>query len=273
MSAPFDASLYTRAPKTTFDGAITLAHALARACPKGMPASVKKEHKRLLQKCERAEAAWTARHRELGTPDDERTRLVDGPTDAAWTLLRDRLAAYAALPADAFPRAARAAEIARTLFPDPTLPFLRATYAEQLTAMRGILRRIDEDGLAKDVDATCGPEFLAHVRSLMPRYEAMVDGFLARDGGSADNLRDLLRDLQATIASYATKVCATVDEDDPASAETARVALLAIANLRAHAARRSARDAGPAAPAQPEDGAPPVEPGPAEPAPAGAPAG
>lgn len=170
--------------------------------------------------------------------EDTDTRLVDGPTDVAWMLLRDRMVAYPALPVDQFPEAARAAELAQTLFPDASLPFLRATYTDQLAAMSGILRRIDADGLAEDIDAVCGAEFLANVRAMMPRYEAMVHGVLARDGGMTDNLRELARELQAAIVTYATKVCATVDEDDPASAETARVALLAIANLRASAARR-----------------------------------
>jgi hypothetical protein len=238
MSALFDPSLYTRAPKTTFESTIVLAQALMKSCPKGMPAPVKKEHHRLQQRCERAESAWITRHREVSMVEDESTRAVDGPTDLAWTVLRDRMMAYAALPAAQFPKAVRAAELVKMLFPDASLPFLRVTYTDQLAAMSGILRRIEADGLGKDIDAVCGAEFLANVRAMMPRYEAMVHGVLARDGGVTDNLRDLLRDLQSAIVSYATKVCATVDEDDPASAETARVALLAIANLRASVARR-----------------------------------
>ncbi|MEZ4294221.1 MAG: hypothetical protein R3B70_04530 [Polyangiaceae bacterium] len=241
MALSFDPSGYTRAPKTTLPGAITLARALIKASPKSMPGSVKKELRRLEQRCERAEAGWTERHREMGAAEDESTRSVDGEADLAWALLRDRAVAYAGLPNEQFPRAGRAGEIVQSLFPDASLPFLRATYVDQLAAMAGILRRIDEDGLAKDIDALCGVEFLANVRAVMPRYEAMVLGVLARDAGRSEDLRGLLRELQTGIVSYATKVCATVDEDEPQSAETARVALLAIANLRAASARRGGR--------------------------------
>lgn len=238
MSTSFDPSVYTRAPKLTFASAITLARTLVAACPPHMPPSVERSCQRLRQWCERAESAWTTRHRELGGPGDEDTRPLDLATDRAWLALRDRAMAYAALPALAFPAATRAAELVQRLFPDTTLPFLRASYLEQLTAMQGILRRIDEDDLAKDLDAVCGPEFLANVRAMMPGYQAMVQALLARDGGVTDNHRDLLRGLQQAIVSYATKVCATVDDDDPTSAETARVALLAIDNLRAATPRR-----------------------------------
>lgn len=238
MSASFDPTEYTRAPKVSFASAITLGRALVGACPKSMPAGVKKACQRLQQRCEAAEAAWANRNREEGAPVDEQSRAVDGPTDRAWVAMRDRAVAYSMLPVEQYPKAARAGELVRTLFGDGNLEFLRGTYTDQLAAMAAILRRIDEDGLAKDLDAVCGGEFLAHCRAMQPKYEAMVKGYLGRDPGMTDNLREHRRGVQAAIVTYATRVCATVDEEDPESAETARLALLAIVNSRSNAARR-----------------------------------
>jgi hypothetical protein len=99
---------------------------------------------------------------------------------------------------------------------------------------------IEEDKLQKDLDELAGPEFLAEVRRVQPLYAAMVKSMLRRTEGSGQNLLEHARTIQRAIVDYATKVSATVDDDEPETAEVARAALRPIEQYRLNAARRSA---------------------------------
>ena len=234
---PFDPALYTRAPVLTIASAISLGKSLVAACPKGMPASVKKSCKQLENKCVAAQSAWADRQRELGVVSEEDSRALDVATDNVWGALRMRLHAYAVLPAERFPRAPRAGELIVVLFGED-MPFLQAKYPIQFETMDTILKRVDEDKLAKEIDELAGPEFLDQIRHLHPRYSAMVRAMIQRDDRSGHNLLDHVRDMQRAIVNYATKVCATVEDDEPETVEAARKALRAIETFRMTGARR-----------------------------------
>jgi len=98
--------------------------------------------------------------------------------------------------------------------------------------MATILRTITEEGLEKEVNEIIGPELLTAVREVQPRYEAMVDERLRRDKASGQNLFETIRAIQAAIVNYAGKVIGAIEHDDPATVETARIALLPILNHR-----------------------------------------
>lgn len=134
-----------------------------------------------------------------------------------------------------------AAAIDAKLFAQGT-EFLKAEYASQSSSMAALLQRIDDDKLEKDINAVVGPDFLTAIRDVQPRYEAMVKERLRRDTASGQNLTERVRSIQNAIVNYASKVVGTVEHDDPATAEAARLALLPIVNHReaVAAAQRSA---------------------------------
>src|SRR5690606_27652633 len=93
------------------------------------------------------------------------------------------------------------------------------------------LQRIAADRFEEDLAALAGPEFLARVRAVQPRYEEMVRAMLGRER-SSENLGEHRRALLRAIVAYAAKVCATVEEDEPETAEAARAALRPLENIR-----------------------------------------
>jgi hypothetical protein len=236
MAAPFDPSLYVRSPIITVSSGATLALALVEACPKDAPPNVKKAAKHLKNVAAKAQADLAERNRSLGAYSEEDSRVLDNEADRAWGGLRMRFQAIAMLNAKKYPRAKRAAELDSMLFAEGT-EFLKAEYASQRTTMGSILQRID-----------AGKEFLQAIRDVQPRYEAMVKERLRRDKAMGQNLSDNVRELQAAIVNYASKVIGTIEHDEPETAETARVALLPITNFREASARGAAGSNEPAEP-------------------------
>ena len=234
---PFEPYLYTRAPAINLASGIVLAQALVAACPDIMPPEVKKAVAHLAKVGNAAQQAWAARQRELGIVPDEKSRALDQEADGSWSSLRSRLVAYADLPVTLFPKARRAQEIVDSLFGGAGLGFLRDTYVLQWSTMSMLLKRIDDEGLAAEVNEFAGPEFLQHIRSVHPRYEAMVQNALQRDS-SQQNLLEHVRLIQRAVVTYATRVCATVDDDDLTTTERARDALAAIEKMRLNASKK-----------------------------------
>lgn len=223
-SAQIDFSLYTRVPVFSLSEGIALARALVTACPPGMSGPAKKVLEKLKSRADDAQSALVERQRENSSVSGEDSRGLDQEMDNCWGGLRQRLEGYAALPRSVA-RSARAAEVLQKIFGDEGMGFLKESYAAQLTTMQALLQRIDEDKLAKELDALCGPEFLEQIRLLMPRYERMVHGQFQRDAIAGPNLLSHRRQLGRAIITYATAVCATVDEDDGSSVSRAAVAL------------------------------------------------
>ena len=226
----FDPSLYTRTPNFTLLGGITLAESLYLACPSDMPTTVKKAAAAMEKVRQAAQTAWSERQRALGPSTEDAARDIDALSDRGWAALRARLGAYADLPFDIYPKAKRAKELLKQLFPEGLL-FTQRTYVEQLAAMDALLQRITEDKLEKDLTALCGQEFLENVRRQLPRYRSMVQSSLARTA-SASNLSTHLRLLSQRICEYTTKVAATVDSDDAATVARALAALAPINSYR-----------------------------------------
>jgi hypothetical protein len=261
MPTEFDPADYVHAPIITVSTGVTLALALVDSCPPGASPVIVKARDRLSKTAVDARDALAGRNHALGVYSDEDSRVLDNEADRAWGALRMRIQAMAMLSPARFPKATRAAEIDALLF-TAGMEFLKAEYAEQSTRMSAILAQIDTDKLAPDLDAIAGVEFLQAVRDVQPRYEVMVRERLRRDKAMGQNLLDIVRGLQAAIVNYAAKIIATIEDDDPATVEAARVALVPIANHRAAAKARAAADApaatpaAPATPAGPTTGAP-----------------
>ncbi len=255
MSAiPPDPASYTRPPVMTIEGGITLCRVLAESCPKTMPASVKKAQKRLVDVAEAAQVAYTLRKKSLGRGGEEDSRPVDRAGDNSWGALRGRLQAYALLPAETYPDARRAAEILASLFGEAGLSFLTESYPEQYAIADSVLRRIDEEAFAIDIDRIAGKEFLENVRTQHVAYGKMVAGVLQRETALSEDLGEHVRAMGQEIVDYATKVLATVERDKPATITATRLALRPLDAFR-EATQKRPRSSGDAAgdpPASPE---------------------
>lgn len=260
MTAPFDPTAYVRAPVITVSSGVSLAMALVDAHPKDASPAAKKALKKLKTTAEAARDALAERNRVLGVFSEEDTRGLDNEADRIWGGFRMGLQALAMLPQDRYPKAHRAAELEAQLF-GQGMEFLKADFPTQSINMSAILLRIQQDKLQAEIDALVGPDFLHAAREIQARYETMVSERLRRDKVTGQNFLEMTRGIQAAIVNYATKLVAMADEDEPATIETVRVALLPIANFRAANARDTrATPASPAAPAEPAADAQPVTP-------------
>lgn len=253
----FDPSVYVRPPALTVESGLSLARALVGTMPRGMSAVIKKSAERLARAADSAQEALMRRQREQNSPRED-DRALDVETDQAWRSLFGRLEHYALLPSERYPRAVRAAELMAALSPGLN-EVLGQTYIEQVASMDTLLKRIDDEGLGGDMNSLCGPEFLAHVRDCQTRYQAMVQRRLAAPGSSSENLQAHVRALGRAIVEYATRVAASVDEDDADSLSRAMTALRPIDNHRESLAR------GATASKEPSSDPAPVPPAPAPP--------
>lgn len=249
MASPFipiDPAAYAHAPNMSVSSGIALANALADACPEDAEPKVKRALKHLRKVADKAMEDFTARNKKLGVYSEEDSRVLDNQADRAWGALRMRLQAMAMI-AEQTDKAPRAAAMDWKLFQGST-EFLKYEYAKQGTRMASSLKQIDDDELQAEIDALCGPEFLAACREVQPKYDRMVSERMRRDEASSTNLTETLRELGAAIVNYASKVVGAVEHDAPASHDAARAALRPILAYRETQAREPAA-AAPATPA------------------------
>ena len=257
MAMALDPVTYAHAPTITVSTGITLATALADSCPKDAAANVKKAAVYLRSIADLARTDLADRNRQLGAFPDEDSRALDNEADRCWGGFRLCIQGKSMLRHDLYPKAKLAAALDAKLFAQGT-EFLKAEYASQSSSMAVLLQMIDHDKMERDLNSVVGPDFLTAIRHVQPRYEAMVKERLRRDTASGQNLTERVRTIQNAIVNYASKVVGSVEHDDPATAEAARVALLPIVNHReaVAAAQRSA----PVAAADPPVEAKKVEP-------------
>lgn len=242
MSEPiFDPSVYSTIPTLTLSALTVLARTLVTVAPRGLTALGQRALGRLETLARAGQAAQAARQRQLGTSSDE-SREIDVLADRSLAAIRRRLEGCALHTVEQDPDAPRAAELDALLFP-AGLELSNLPYVEQLAAMEILVTRIEEEGLAGELDAICGPRYLAALKEVLPRYRDMVQKNLKQQD-SSENLQEHRRKLGAAIADYATKVAALYDAEDEKSAERIRAALRPIDVLRAQLARRPATDAG-----------------------------
>lgn len=256
---PIDLSIYLRSPVFSVQEGISLSRALLAAAPKGLPALVKRTADKLRQAADAAQDALLARQREVNQLSEEDSRALDQEMDSVWGGLRLRLEGYSYLSPDSVPQAGRAAALLKQLFGSEGTNFLKESYSTQLATMTTLYKRITRDKLGKEIDALCGPEFLAEYRRLLPRYERMVNSMLSRPAGVSASLIAHRSALGRAVVAYATAMCALVDEEAPETVERTVAALAPILGQRAAIAGRRPTDS--------EDPEPPPE-APSAPAPA-----
>jgi hypothetical protein len=261
-SEPLDPTLYVRQPVVDLRGAVALSVALLSAVPPQSPPNVKDSALRLRTCVLALQSAWAESERVEKAP---LKRPVDLAADTSWKALDGRLASYARLPAERYPKALRAQVLRDTLFP-AGLSFLRLDYKLQWAEAEKILQRIEQETLAPEIDDLAGPEFLSEVRLAHTAYGAVLGITSPAPETLQVKLQDPLREVTRAIANYGLQVVAAANAD-PGWLVAARAALRPIDEARAAAARRTAARASktPLPPEPDQEGSPdtPVPPLPA----------
>lgn len=275
----FDPTVYQRMGRLDAIEALALGRALMELCPKDASPQIDRIADKLDQLVSDGEAMLTTRRRESAPTDHSLEVVLDPLADSLWSTLRTRLdgwsvfehrgmasvlqahgkrSATAVALARARKRAERARELSTRLFGAEGLAFIRLPYPAQARSMASILRLIEEDGLAPDIDELAGPEIMVALVACQAQYEEMVKTRMSRVDRKSGHFGLLAGKLRRLLARYVNAVLTLLDEDDPESLDLVLAALQPIEFHRAQLSRGAARGrASIAEPAVPNE--PPAE--------------
>ncbi|AGP42382.1 hypothetical protein BE04_30080 [Sorangium cellulosum] len=241
----FDPTPYLRPPKLDVRQAIALSVALLSALPREATGGMKRTARAMRKATLAMNKAWSQRRRAAAAPRPASKAKADYRVDTAWAALKMRLDACAYLPSEAHPKAERAGEITKALFPEG-LEFLKLPMDLEWAESNSLLGRLDEDeALGKDVVEIAGPEYLAEVRAAHIAYGQALGITKAHETtGDVAALREPLRELVGSIGDYLLQVVASVDREAPETIEAARHSLAPLDRVRQAAARRAAGKGG-----------------------------
>lgn len=237
MGEPLQMESYVRAPVVTVAGCVALAIKVLGRLPKGASEGVRKRAKALRAKTVALQGAWAARDRVVKAAD---TRPFDNANDVGWGALIDRLAAYAALPRDRYPRAERAAALL-TLLKLTERGWLNIDFPEQWAEGDKRLKRVAAEGLRAELVDLAGEDFVVEVERTHKEYGDAL-GITASAGPAVveeADLSTLLRDTARAIADLAVQLLAMHDPDDAENDRAVRHALEAIDTHRTRTKRGS----------------------------------
>jgi len=234
MADEFDPVPYVRPPVFDVATGVALGVALLAAVPKAVPEPILKAARKVRKQTLALQEAW-AKSDAVAAPPDR--RKSDMRIDNAWGILLDRLEAYASLPLADFPKAARARELVDAISPGDR-GWLKLAYKAEWAESEKRRKKIEDEGLAPDIDALAGPEFLREVGRAHELYGVALGVTRPSEEAPEVNLADPLRALSRAIAHYGLAVAAMVD-DTPLSLAMARKALRPIDDPRKAQAQRS----------------------------------
>lgn len=253
-----DPSLYVRSPQGDVASTVALGVSLLSAVPKDGPDPVKAAAKKLRASVVSLQTAWNAA---VPAAPAVNKRAADSATDNGWGCLEARLSGYARLPADHYPKAARALEIHAALF-ENGLDFLTLPYKSQWAEGDRRLKLMEERGYAADIEALAGHEFLAEVKRTQKVYGQVLGVTKAEEMPLEVGLLEPLRDVGRAVVDYNLQLLAWAS-DVPKAVAKVKKALKPIDDQRAAAARRGAEGdetekAVPQSPATPQTPVPDV---------------
>lgn len=230
---------------------MALGVALITAMPKPAPDNVRNAATKVRKDTVTLQLAW-GKTDKASTPPDR--RKSDMRIDNAWGILLDRLEAYSLLPVASFSRAPRARELVDITSPNDR-EWLNAAFEAEWAESTKRLLRIEEEGLAKDINELAGPEFLLEVQSAHAAYGIALGVTKPAQEVPEVNLAEPLRSLARAIGRYGLAIAAMAN-DDPATVAVVRKALRPIDAFREGQARRTRAgaapvEAAPEAPASP----------------------
>lgn len=252
----FDAVPYLSVPLLNARSLISLSLALEALMPADRSDPVEHAAKQQAREREALEQVLDSRTRAVPEQILAGETELDIAVDGAWVYTRDGLRQRQIYARPGFKTLAaaqgegavidyaaqvdaaeRAAALYKRLFGAEGLSFLRTRYPEQGAATASLLRIIEEDGLAQELDALVGPGTVAMLKDLQVRYEAMVEARAARERGGGDGLKQQSARLRQAISLYALSLCGTVDAKHPETVAQVADALRPILNSRAEQRR------------------------------------
>lgn len=243
---------------------VVLSIQLLRAAPETPPALARAALEKLREAALHSQSVAVDRLR----ASPENLKPIDARLDGGMAGLRDVLVAKSRLTGtDVGERAAR---LVRQVFPNG-VSFVLLGYNEEWVAAKSHLARIDEDGLAAEIDALAGPEFLPFIRAAHAELgDALGVGTTPLAVSETTAVQDANLQLAKAIANYGRAMVAFVDEDD---AESVAAFKQAMYPLDAYRRAFFARGGAPGTPEEPvvdPEVSPtdPIPPVPGEPAPA-----
>lgn len=183
------------------------------------------------------------------TREASEAKPADLRLDAAVRGLYNRIFAATDLPPE-LPEQAVAEKLLKTLFGDG-LGWLTLRYDEEWAHVGKLLKRIDDEGHAANIDTVAGPAYLAEVRRAYERYGEVLGKTQPKPAYEAEqaNMLDGLKELSKVIGNYTLQVLAMGDETKPETIEVVRNALRPIDEYRAAMNRAASRSSGKSEPA------------------------
>lgn len=176
---------------------------------------------------------------------------------SAWLGVREAIEAKARIVGSEVGDRARL--LLSRVFPDGTR-FLKLAGRREWAESDVLLERLDEEGLAAQIDALIGPEQLAFVRRAHEAYgEALGLGRDVESQAESTALRDAIDALASAISDYGRILVGEVEPDDEASVARFRRAVAPIEAQR-EANRRAASDPAPPPPSPDVDLDQPIPP-------------
>lgn len=243
-----DFARYLRPPRVSASSGFVLAVRLLRCAGDDPPGPV---HKSLLRLRDRAESVRfvLAEHQRLR---GRSLRPHDQRFDGACAGFHARVHAHTRIDNGA--SSERAGELLTSLFPDG-LKFLTAGYEDEWVQGETLLRRIDDEGLAAELDELAGPPFLDELRKAHAALgEALGVGEEAPP--PLPKIGPAVSALAQAIADYGRVRSAFVDLEDPSSVAAFCEAMRPRDELLARGRRSGSEDeAGP----EPEEEAPELD--------------
>lgn len=162
----------------------------------------------------------------------------------------------------------RAARLLPLVFPNGT-GFVQLSFPQQWASTQSHLERIDQDGLAAEIDAVAGPEFLPYIRAAHAELgEGLGVGESALAAPDTAALRESNLRLARAIANYGRAMVATVNEDDPESVAAFKRAMYPLDAYRRSAFAKAAETETEGDDPQPDTDVRPTDPIPPVPSPA-----
>jgi len=224
--APFDPAAYNRPPIINTASGFALATALITAMPKGAPDMIRRSAKKLRADALALQVAWIAQDK-VKPPD---RRVADVALDTAWSALSARVDAYCMLPSDKYTLVQRAEVVHAELFGEG-LAFVNLPYDEEWAESQKRITKINELGLAKDIEQVAGAVFLENLFAAHEAYGPAAGTTAPAEAVSRTSLTEPLRSLRSSIGRYARQWAAAA-EDSPELLEMAQAALAPIDRLR-----------------------------------------
>ncbi|MCK6551344.1 hypothetical protein L6R52_36250 [Myxococcota bacterium] len=197
MTNEIDVSLYFQLPIYDVPGGLALAKSLEATSSKRLPPHCRERLAEMKAAAEDLSAVWRA-----NAVQAVDKRPADAALDAIWGAIHARLSAYAALPVEDYPAAAKAFEVKERLFPDG-LGFLKLAYVEEWAESDKRMRQIDDQKLEGPLERLVGRDFVEQLGRAHATYGPVLG--ITRDGRP----RVALPDMQESSASSAARWAGT----------------------------------------------------------------